>query len=360
MKFAIGIPTLNEADNIAHLVTQIDKAAQKNNIPLVIINADNSSNDGTGKIFQTTPTYNPKVSLTTTEKGKGRNVFAIFEYIASNEDIQYLFLIDGDITSFEEEWLTAQHEQFKKGTDYVLPNYSRKYLEGNGTNHFAYPMMRALLNGPAPRQPIAGDIGLSRGLLTYLLQRDRPKSAYGYGIDIFIAAYAVSYKGTITEIDLDTKIHKPSFPKMTTIFQQETASYFSVREKRLQPQATFISNNITSDFLEAEKIHPSILEARFHEARELYNAYNLHLSGTGRYFHEGILSLEDWVTTLCLHEAEIGKVDAETLAWSLTPFYLLRVVTYLRQTTNVNQAYDLIERQAAAIQQAFTKLHTLT
>lgn len=59
--FVIGIPTLNEADNISRLVKQIDEYAVNLGKEIIIINSDSKSTDGTPQIFLETKTYNTKI-----------------------------------------------------------------------------------------------------------------------------------------------------------------------------------------------------------------------------------------------------------------------------------------------------------
>ena len=73
-----------------------------------------------------------------------------------------VLLIDGDVTSFEPEWLARHTELLLNDADYTIPTYSRNYQEGNTTNHFVYPLVGVHSSGKAPRQPISGDFGISR------------------------------------------------------------------------------------------------------------------------------------------------------------------------------------------------------
>ncbi len=63
--FAVAIPTYNEVDNIKQLVRKIDECSKSIGLPLIIINADNSSPDGTAKIFKETKTIARKISIKT-------------------------------------------------------------------------------------------------------------------------------------------------------------------------------------------------------------------------------------------------------------------------------------------------------
>jgi glucosylglycerate synthase len=353
---AIGIPTYNEADNIATLVRQIDAIAAKLQVQVTIMNADNSSADGTADIFNATDTHSPKVGLTTKRNGKGSNLFAIFEYVLRNDQISHCMLVDGDVTTLGEEWLINHLSAYNEGADYVVPNYSRKYIEGNATNHFAYPIMRALLNGPAPNQPLAGDIGLSKRLIEYLLKQPRPAAAYGYGIDMFIAAYAASYEGTIREVMLDKKLHKPSFGKMVTIFQETAAAYFAVLEHGIAVKAKYVDTPQRANLLASSPIPQDQLTARLTEARKLYRRHSIGVVRADEAFKNGALSTEGWVNALAVHHQHIGRLSADRLAWSLTPFYLLRSITYLKSVTTPADAATLIDSQADIIQQTLSGL----
>lgn len=349
IKFAVGIPSLNEANNIKNLTQQIDSAAQTLGIEICIINADNNSQDGTATLFKETLTKNQKISIITKSRGKGRNVLSIFEYVMSTDNIDYCFLIDADIMSFDKEWLEAQYTKYIQGMDYVLPHYKRKYIEGNATNHFSYPLMRYLLNGPAPRQPIAGDVGLSRRLIKYLLDRPLHVTTYGYGIDMFISINALSFDGTIAEVSLAQKLHKPSFPKILQIFQEEAASYFFVRQHQKIRKARFISSMYTVGFLDSEPVDKDILNNKIQEATSLLNDSADLMNIAQVYTEKEFISEEEWAQILGWHEKNITNYSATALADSLTPYYLLRAVTYLKSVENPDQAEALIESQAETI-----------
>jgi hypothetical protein len=343
---AIGIPSYNESDSISRLVTEIDKSASVLGIPIIIINSDNNSPDGTSSVFNNTTTKAKKISLINKNVGKGHNVFAIFQKVLKEKNVNYLFLIDADIESYSPEWLLKHKQLSDSAVDYVLPNYKRKYIEGNGTNHFAYPVMKSLLQGSGPRQPIAGDIGLSRRFIEHLMKQEKPESSFGYGIDMFISTHSVAFNGEIREIYLGKKIHKPSFPKMIKIFQDEASSYYSVRSLNLPIRARFYSQKSTVSLLDSPKINPSDIQDRLNEAKDLHNISKSPLATKDDYFSKGRLDYKEWVDILIEHEKVVGKYSPEILTRSITPFYLLRAVTYLMDTDSPEDAKDQIETQA--------------
>ena len=356
-KFIVGIPSYREADNIAQLTTKVDKVASELNLDITIVNADNDSPDGTSKVFMETPTKSKKVGLVTSDLGKGRNIIAILNYMMMVDEIEFCFFIDADITSFDSEWLEKQFDQYKKNVDYVTPMYKRKYIEGNATNHFAYPVMIGLMGGTAPCQPIAGDIGVSRRLASHILSQQLGPSVYGYGIDLFISTHALSMGGLCSEIILDRKIHKQSFDKMIKIFVDEATSYYAARKTIGDNRSSFRSTKNNIEFLDAEPISESKLAKRSKEAVLLFSDVIVELSQVAELcLKNNSLSAEQWVKILIEHERVVSRYEAALLARSLTPFYLLRTVTYLRENKDPQTAARTIVSQAKMFKKLLKEL----
>jgi hypothetical protein len=233
--------------------------------------------------------------------------------------------------------------------DYVLPQYKRKYIEGNATNHFSYPMMNYLLDGVAPRQPIAGDIGLSRRLITYILGLPRNESVNGYGIDMFISTSALYFDIRISEVILEQKLHKPSFSKMVLIFQEEASAFYFVRQHASDIRAQFVDPAKDVPFLDAIPISDDDINIRLHEARALYsNSKNL-ISDRLKFFKRQFISEHEWADIIAQHEELIHTYPAEKLSESLTPYYLLRCVSYLRTVHDPLDAQKVVTEQADII-----------
>jgi glycosyltransferase involved in cell wall biosynthesis len=354
---AVGIPTFNEADNIRHLVEEIDRAALALEEPVIIINADNASKDGTAEIFRSTCTTNEKVSLITEEKGKGRNVLCILDYITAHA-LPYCFLVDGDVTSMEPEWLKKHILQAYRGTDYVVPNYARFMQEGNATNHVFFPLLNTLSKGRAPYQPIAGDIGISSKLATHLKSIPWHRSTFGYGVDIFITMHALFHGFNVVEISLGKKIHKPSYEKMITIFEEEVTSYFEARKSIERYNSVNFTREEDKPFslLLGNPLSREAIEERAEYARTLLikNANASICTWPSSLFEEQHgLDAQMWSNILAEHEKKRFIFAASALAKSLLPFYLLRVVTYLRQVNTPSDAETVLAYQTALIAEHF-------
>ncbi|MEP7273512.1 MAG: hypothetical protein ABI882_18590 [Acidobacteriota bacterium] len=233
LHIAVGIPSFEEADSIAHVTEQVDIGLTQlaTSADCIIINADGGSLDGTSDVFLSTPTVCSKLSLITPGHiGKGSNVLSLLEY-CRDHDVDALALIDGDIRSLTPAWPIALTRSILSGeADYVAPNYRRRRFEGATTNHFAYPLLRSYF-GRGIRQPIGGEFGLSTALIKYLLDQPIERETMGYGIDIFMSMHAVAGGFAIAQADLGSKLHKPSFRKAPRIFPDVAATAFRVARR---------------------------------------------------------------------------------------------------------------------------------
>lgn len=349
---AIGVPTYNEAGNIAALTKKIDAAADFLGIDIIIINADSASTDETVNIFLNTETNNQKISLINNETGKGRNVRSIIRYIVASS-IEGCVLVDGDVTSFDANWLKKQAELLSRGFDYVIPTYARNFQEGNTTNHFVYPLLGMHFNGVAPRQPISGDFGISLKLAQHMDELHWHSFALGYGVDIFMTLQAMRNHFTITETSLGRKIHSPSFDKMVPMFQEVASSYYETsRELALSAKDRVqLTIEKAPHLIETGLLNPAAISERKKEALSIYHANDSILHDM-RMSIDTEVTKELWAEVLMRHEMHIHDVAPGKLAASILPWYLMRVVSYLENckssdeaTLEINNQYSIIVQQ---------------
>jgi len=212
----VGIPSYNEADNIA-FPTDVASRGLKEHFShksSVIINVDNHSPDGTKDVFLDTPTEVPKIYISTAPgvKGKGNNFHNLFE-AAVELNAKAIIVVDADLKSITPSWIRYLGEPLMGRFDYVAPIYARHKYDGSITNHIAYPLLRSLF-GLRVRQPIGGDFGfsgkLARAFLSEKLWSD--KIAH-FGIDIWMTTIAIARRFNICQAFLgNPKIHKPKDP----------------------------------------------------------------------------------------------------------------------------------------------------
>jgi hypothetical protein len=224
MYVMVGIASYTEADSIAGVVRVADQglgmlACEFPELRALILNADSDSPDGTAREFLAAPTSWDKKAITTSgEPGKGKNVLAMVA-LAQAERADCLLMLDGDIESAEPEWIVRLVRPVLRDiADFVTPRYDRSLYDGAITLHFAWPLLLSVF-GRDIQQPIAGDFALGRRFLAQLRQEAAP-SVLLYGIDIYLTLTAVTQDLRIATASLGRKLHKPSHPKLLTMFPQ--------------------------------------------------------------------------------------------------------------------------------------------
>jgi glycosyltransferase involved in cell wall biosynthesis len=224
----VGIPSYNEADNIAFVVKQVDRGLRKYfpKKSAVIINVDNNSTDGTKEAFLGVKTSIPKVYLSTRVgvKGKGNNFYNLFNFIKERSS-KINIVVDADLKSIEPEWIRKMTMPIKRGYDFVTPFYIRNKRDALITNHFCYPLVYALL-GWNISQPMGGDFAFSLDMVRHWLSKKWPVNAYQFGIDTFMTTEAILNDFKICQVDLGRKVHKPSQLKLKSMFIEVAMSLF--------------------------------------------------------------------------------------------------------------------------------------
>jgi len=226
----IGIPSLNEADNIAFVTRQL-ASGLKRYFPThsaIIINVDNNSKDGTREAFLQADTGNiPKKYITTGEAvvGKGNNMRNLFVEIVQRRS-KAIIVVDADLRSVTPEWVKAFATPILEGHDYVTPIYSRNEYDGTITNHITYPLIYSLFKANI-RQPIGGDFSFSPRMARYWVGMAWEKNTRQYGIDIFMTTSALLNGFKICQVVLGSKVHKPSAPKLGPMFTQVITTLFT-------------------------------------------------------------------------------------------------------------------------------------
>jgi len=230
----VGIPSYNEADNIAY-PTDVASRGLREHFPdkkSVIINVDNHSTDGTKEAFLNTPTEVPKIYISTAAgvKGKGNNFHNLFE-AAVELNAKAIIVVDADLKSITPQWIRYLGEPLMGRFDYVAPIYARHKYDGSITNHIAYPLLRSLF-GIRVRQPIGGDFGfsgkLARAFLSEKLWNDKIAN---FGIDIWMTTIAIARRFNICQAFLGSpKVHNPKDPAadLGPMFTQVVSTLFDL------------------------------------------------------------------------------------------------------------------------------------
>ncbi|HDH07779.1 MAG TPA: glycosyltransferase, partial [Candidatus Moranbacteria bacterium] len=363
----IGIPSLNEADNIRFVVETVDKGLRKyyKKYKCVIINVDNNSPDGTGKVFMETKTVNPKIYVSTCNgvRGKGNNFLNLFNQV-KELDAQAVTVVDADMQSITPEWVKAFLDPIlNKKYDFVTPYYSRNEYDGTITNNIAYPLVYGLY-GIDLRQPIGGDFSFSSRIVNSWIAKKWHKPTKQYGVDIFMTLEAIIGDYKICQVSLGQKIHKPSAPKLGPMFSQVVATILKQiiiskdkwmktdkvvnipmfgRKKSGHPQpmgVDYKSMKITSIF--EYKINRDILKRAltpeiFGKIDDMYKEEEIDIGKT-----LWTKVLYDCVYAYDTTDLNMGLVEA------LRPLYFGRLISFIRRTLDMSheESEEEIKEQA--------------
>lgn len=365
----VGIPTYNEADSISNTVQKIDGGLSRcfPEYKALIVNIDSQSSDGTSRVFDEIKTETDKMSLAVKKqpRGKGANIFSLLK-IGKIFGAKYIATIDADITTITEEWPKLLLEPLiKERVDFVTPVYTRNRYEGNTTNHFCFPLLYAWF-GCRINQPIGGDFALSDRFSKYILEQQKSKNAFLYGIDIFLSAHALGGNFKIREVYLDRKIHKPSFSKIIPMFQQVATTMLFVLPK--------YKNRISNSHIETkdgQRIDdfirkPDAARIAFLKEHAFQNLQQLPKKNIQEYLGlssqriteikkaKSLIYEKDWVDMLAevsryIYNHAVNDKVATDIALTIAPFFFLRVLAYfndLEKTKDQNSIDELIYRQA--------------
>jgi glycosyltransferase involved in cell wall biosynthesis len=124
----VGIPSYNEADNIAFVARQLSLGLSKYfpSLSAAIINVDNNSSDGTREAFLGAETGKILKKYISTEKGivgKGNNFRNLFIEVKRLK-AKAIVVVDADLLSITPEWVKILATPVLEGHVYVTPLYS--------------------------------------------------------------------------------------------------------------------------------------------------------------------------------------------------------------------------------------------
>jgi glucosyl-3-phosphoglycerate synthase len=216
VKISVGIPTLNEAENIGNVVDTLMPLAKKSDLVDEIAVIDSGSSDGTCEIARS---KGAKVFVS--EKHlKGQGVF-----FHKGENLwKSLHMLKGDIICWVDADIRNIHEKFVYGLvgpmlenseiGYVKAFYERPIQEGGKivptgggrvTEIFARPMFNAFfpeLTGFI--QPLSGEYAGRRDVL------ERVPFFIGYGVETGLLIDILGKFGleAMAQVNLDTRIHR--------------------------------------------------------------------------------------------------------------------------------------------------------
>jgi len=226
----VGIPSYCEAKTISFVVEQASLGLKKYfpEYQSVIINVDNNSPDGTKEAFFKAQSEVPKIYVSSKEglKGKGYNFYNLF-LMMEKLNTSAAVVLDADLRSMRGLWIKKMLEPIFKGYDFISPYYIRCKTDATITNNLAYPLICGAL-GLDLRQPIGGDFAFSRRMVRKWLKGKWERDTYGFGIDIYMSLNAFFQKAKMAQVNLGSKIHNLSNPKLGPMFSQVATTLFKI------------------------------------------------------------------------------------------------------------------------------------
>jgi glycosyltransferase involved in cell wall biosynthesis len=380
-EIVVGIPSLNEADNIAFPTEQaaLGLIQHFKGRKAVIINCDNASTDGTKEAFFSAPCDLPRMYVSTTPGvvGKGNNLRNLF-HLVRDLGAKAAVVVDADLQSITPKWIRFLCEPLFDEFGLVAPVYLRHKYDGSLTNNIAYPLSRCLY-GRRIRQPLGGDLGFSGELARFFLEHETwDEDVAQFGIDIWMTTLAMYHRRPITQAFLSRpKIHRASGPAadigpafrhvVGTIFHlmQNFSSFW--REVRWsRPTAIFGFGLGEVEMPPPVTVDVEALFGNFHEGAGKYRTLWKEALAPKTYKKlEEVLELDLahfeipiplWANMLfdmaVAHRDRI--LPNEQLLDSLTPLYHGRTLSFVKATEGMalQQAEEYIEEQCLAFEEA--------
>ncbi len=252
----IGIPFFKENETLTGILKTVENGVRQyySDKKVLIIGVGVKGFSEQGKeVFDNTQIHNSctkKISTLIPIRGKGWGMRVALD-MANILDTDLIFL-DADLrTTIDKngkkigllpdtiKWIYSTIIQ--RNYDYVCPYYIRHKWDGTITNFICYPIISSLY-GKRIRQPIGGEIGLSKRFVKVLLKQ--PDSWFTdigtYGIDIWITVEAIVNKMSIAQTFLTSKIHDPSEGKLEIMLKQVAHALF---EKIIEHRGFIINLN---------------------------------------------------------------------------------------------------------------------
>jgi hypothetical protein len=192
-RILVGLPSFNEADTIAAVTADLDAAVTTLPFPAeaLLVNADNASTDGTPGTFLATATTSPKHVITTAHAaGKGTNTVALLRF-GCEQDFDAIVSVDTDLAEVPASWIHALVGAVYEGTEVCYPLRPPTWNGGDLTYQLAYPVLAGVF-GSDLREPLCGDIALSRRAAQRILAEPWAAGEFRYGGDFLIASLAVT------------------------------------------------------------------------------------------------------------------------------------------------------------------------
>jgi len=378
----IGIPSYNNARTIGHVVRAAYAGLAKYfpNSTAVVINSDGGSTDNTREAVLSAQVEYSHLMLVSTPlvaahrlsfpyhgvPGKGSAFRMVFQ-MAQTLEAKACAVVDSDLRSITPEWIDLLLRPIVSANyDFVAPYYSRHKYDGTITNSIVYPLTR-MLYGVSVRQPIGGEFGVSARLIRRYLERQDWETDVGrFGIDIWMTTIAIAEGYRVCQSFLGAKLHDAKDPgsDLSAMLLQVVGSVFTLMQEFAPAWQNRVGSTPAELFgfrfdvgLDPVQVNVERMLRAFRlgcaELGEIWTitmdprtlaavrtlADSVEDSGreSGRKFH---LDDELWAEVVlefaCAYQRH--PIARSQILRSLTPLYLARVASFVRETEILSAA----------------------
>lgn len=192
-RILVGLPSFNEVDTIARVTHDIDVALSTLPFPCdaLLVNADNSSTDGTTDAFLSVVTQRDKRIVTTPyAAGKGANWRALLR-ITLDWGFDCALFVDTDLAGVPESWTHALIGAVQAGANFCFPLRPPTWNGSDLTYQLAYPLLAGVF-GADLREPLCGEIALSARAVRQALCPEWTLDELRFGVDFRVASIAAT------------------------------------------------------------------------------------------------------------------------------------------------------------------------
>ncbi len=393
----VGIPSFNNARTIGHVVRAVQAGLAKYfpDRKSVLVNSDGGSTDGTIDVVQKTSIEDfdaillhhrvePVFKIATPYTGipgKGSAFRTIFE-LADALDAQACVVVDSDLRSITPEWIELLVKPvLDDGFDYVAPLYHRHKYDGTITNSIVYPLTRALY-GKRVRQPIGGDFGFSGSLARYYLTKDVWQTDVArFGIDIWMTTTAIANAFKVTQSFLGAKIHDAKDPgsDLSAMLYQVVGATFDLMETYAGAWKLIQGSEPVPAFgfeytvgLETINVNVTRMLGLFRQGLQGFRELWTSVLGRGDLLEVerlGTMSEKDFHFPLALWTRVVYDyaiayhekvLPSEHLIKSLTPLYLAKTASFIREAEHMGQSEAEVEIEKLCIEFERSKNYLVT
>ena len=387
----VGVPTLNDADTIRHVMNAIQIGLVKY-FPrqrTVVISPDGGSHDGTPELvkssaitdFRSALAANPlrtTHTITTTYRltmGTGEAVRIIFA-AADLLRAKACAIVSSELLSITPEWIDALlRPVYREGFDLLTPVYERHKFDGLLIKHVLAPLIQAAY-GCEIQEPAGEEFGFSGVLACHLLAQDvwhEDFVRHGWALWMTTTALAAGYR--LCQSFLGPKIRSETHPgeslpatiqrTLGALFRSlEVHEPFWLAQTESKTPATFgfqteldlapvrVSRKRMFEMFrtgveELSSILEKVLSATTLQAiREVAQQ-----NGGGSQFPD-----ELWVKAVYEFAASYhhSVINRDHLLQALTPIYRGRVGSYLRE--NHGAGFDELRARLASLRSEYQRL----